>query len=97
MDTRGFRQGPQVTGVGSKDVVTIGGKTNESGIDRILSPASTQEQASLLAQLFVERPHLDGAEQTCDLGLTAGPAAPDLSNDAAVAEGGTLSYSLPFQ
>jgi DNA-binding SARP family transcriptional activator len=49
VDARGFRQGPEVPGVGGKDVVAVGGKTNESGIYCILSPAAAQEYARLLA------------------------------------------------
>jgi hypothetical protein len=53
VDARCFGQGPQVSGVGSHDVVAVGGKANESGIDRILSPAAAQQHARLLAQLPV--------------------------------------------
>ena len=43
----------EVPGVGSDDVVAVGGKTNESGINSILSPAAAQQYARLLAQLLV--------------------------------------------
>jgi hypothetical protein len=43
VDASGFGQGPEVRGVGGKDVVAVGGKTNESGMYGILSPAAAQE------------------------------------------------------
>jgi len=49
VDARSFGQGPQVLRVGGKDVVAVGGKTNESSINRILSPAAAQERARALA------------------------------------------------
>ena len=48
MEASGFGQGPQVPRVGGEDVVPVGGKTNERGINSILCPAAAQEYARLL-------------------------------------------------
>ena len=97
MEARCPGEGPEVPCIGGEDVVAVDGEADESGIDGVAGPAPPEEQPGPLTQLLVEAPHVDAGKEPCHLGLPPRPAAPDLGHDTAVADGRSLSKTLPLQ
>ncbi|MGH9155802.1 MAG: hypothetical protein ACRD1K_08235, partial [Acidimicrobiales bacterium] len=77
-------------------MVPIGREADEGGVDGVVAIRSGEQDASALAQLLVERPEVNAAQEAGYRRLSTCPAAPDLGHDAAMAQGCPAGETLPL-
>lgn len=83
MNARRIREDMQIVRVRSDYQVTIPGDENDGSVNYITTTGTREQFTDSLAEMYIERNHVDCGQKLRETGLAAS-IAPDLADDAAM-------------